>query len=85
MADVRPVQAVAERKHERKGAGAEVEEARAGRALLAPTTRHSRRRSRTANTRRAREGTCMQGQSQGNVYFILLDIVRMAPPGTDNI
>ena len=29
VADVRPVQAEAERKHERKGAGAEVEEARA--------------------------------------------------------
>ena len=59
VADVRPVQAVAERKHERKGAGAEVEEARAGRALPAPTTRHPRRRNllrcgaylyRTANT-----------------------------------
>ena len=36
-----------------KGAGAEVEEARAGRALSAPTTRHPRRRSRTTNTRRA--------------------------------
>ena len=53
VADVRPVQAVAECKHERKGAGAEVEEARAGRALPAPTTRHPRRRSRTTNTRRA--------------------------------
>ena len=53
MADVRPAQAEAERKHERKGAGAEVEEARAGRALPAPTTRHPRRRSRTDNTRRA--------------------------------
>ena len=32
-----------------KCAGAEVEEARAGRALSAPTTQHPRRRSRTAN------------------------------------
>ena len=53
VADVRPVQAVAERKHERKGAGAEVEEAQAGRALPTPTIQHPRRRSRTTNTRRA--------------------------------
>ena len=52
VADVRPVQAEAKRKHERKGAGAEVEEARAGRALfqVVPTTRQPRRRSRTGNT-----------------------------------
>jgi hypothetical protein len=56
VADVRPVQAEAERKHERKGAGAEVEEAWAGRALPAPTTstQHPRRRSRTGSTQRAR-------------------------------
>ena len=70
VADVRPVQAEAERKHERKGASAEVEEVHAGRALPTPTTQHPRRRSRTVNTQRAREGTCMQGQCQGNVYFI---------------
>ena len=70
MADVRPVQAVAERKHERKGAGAEVEEAQAGQDLPTPTTQHRRRRSQTTNTQRTCEGTCMQGQCQGNVYFI---------------
>jgi hypothetical protein len=40
-----------------KGAGAEVEEAQAGRALSAPTTRHPRRRSqRPAPSARAHEG-----------------------------
>ena len=53
MADMRPVQAVAECKHKRKGAGVEVEEVQAGRALPTPTTWHLRRRSRTGNTRRA--------------------------------
>ena len=55
---------------QRKGAGAEVEEERAGQALPAPTTRHPRRRSRTADTQRAREGTCMQGERQGNIYSV---------------
>ena len=52
VADVLPVQAVAKRKHERKGAGAEVEEVRAGRTLSAPTTQHPRRRSQMGNTQR---------------------------------
>ena len=55
--DVRFVQAEpAKHKHGRKGAGAEVEEAWAGRALPAPTTstQHPRRRSRTGSTQRAR-------------------------------
>lgn len=53
VADVQPAQAEAERKHERKGAGAEVEEVQAGRALSTPTTQHLRRCSQTGNTQRA--------------------------------
>ena len=57
---MRSVQAEpAERKHRRKGAGAEVKEARAGRALPAPTTQHLRRRSRMASTQRAHKQTRM--------------------------
>ena len=68
--DVRPVQEEpAERKHGRKGADAKVEEAQAGQALPAPTTRHPRRRDRTASTqrerKRAHERACTQGRCQG--------------------
>ena len=66
-----------------KGAGAEVEEARAGRAPPAPTTWHPRRRSRTANTRRAREGTCMQGQCQGMECQHQFCLGRGRPRNTD--
>ena len=65
-----------------KGAGAEVEEARAGRpgALPAPSTRHPRGRSRTANTRRAREGQGSRRRGKSGVcaslrQFLLQDDV----------
>ena len=58
-----------------KGAGAEVEEARAGRALSAPTARHPRRCSRTANTRCARMKACACRNStraqSTNMHFFL--------------
>ena len=79
--DMRPVQAEpAERKHGRKGASAEVEEARAGRALPAPTKQHPRRRSPTASTQRAHARTHVHAGSVPGHRVPTAILFRTGPP-----